>query len=71
MITYVYFVRFRVLRDVPGVVGGESVEGSFILRRGKSISASKDLEDVETYVERYVDGDVKKVEILVLSDLTR
>lgn len=67
MITYVYFVRFRVVRSHPGVVGGETVEGSLILKKGKFISANEDLEGIEQYVERYAEGNVKKVEILTLN----
>lgn len=66
MITYVYFVRFRVVKSSSGTLD-RPVEGSLILRRERFIRTNKDLEDIERYVERYVEGKVEKVEILMLS----
>lgn len=69
MITHVYFVRFRVMTSSSGTLN-KPVEGSFIMKRAKFISANKDLEDVKQYVTKYVvKDDVKKVEILALSHL--
>ena len=66
MVTYVYFVRFRIVTSNLGTLD-KPVEGSLILERAKFISANEDLEDIEYYIERYVEGNVVKVEILALS----
>lgn len=68
MITYVYFVRFRVVTSSSGTFN-KPVEGSLIVKRARFISTNEDLEDIEHYVERYVEGDVVRVEILALSTL--
>ncbi len=63
MITYVYFVRFRVVTSSSGTLD-EPVEGSLIMKRKKFVTTNKDLEDIERYVGRHAGG---KAEILVLN----
>ena len=64
--TDVYFVRFKAFRAF-GAVDYVPFEGSLIVRRTKSISTNSDLQAIEQYVARYLEGDVNKVEILALN----